>query len=338
MNDRGNAPGAGTPLEATSEGASDEFSVAEIVRVCIKRKWLTLGSPVVLALAAAAYFAAFGSFVSRSSFTPQQQQGSFSALAGLASQFGLSGLTPSLTGGQSIPFYEELVKSPQLLARLAETSFAFVPAGQVDTIRGDLYALYAIKGKTQDKRVANMVKRLGNRILVSSSVRAGVVRISVKAPFPELAKQVNRRVLELVSEFNVQSLQSAATEERQFAEERLSAARESLYDAEQAMQRFLERNRSYQSSPELVFEAARIQRRLELQQQVFVTLSQAYEQARIAEVRNTPVITVIDHPELTSRRSRSPFAMGLAAFLAGFVGAVGLAIAVERIGLMRGAR
>ena len=36
---------------------------------------------------------------------------------------------------------------------------------------------------------------------------------------------------------------------------------------------------------------------VDLQQQVFASLAQAYEQARIEEVRSTPVITVVTPPE-----------------------------------------
>lgn len=310
----------------------NELSMARLWRVCSLRPWITLIGPLLLAVAAGSFFALFGSYTARSRFTPQQQQANLSSLAGLASQFGLSGLSPSLGGGQSVAFYEELLKSPQLLSRLALTEYKFAASGGADSLQGDLYRFYGVEGKTPDKRTANMVDRLMTRIAVSTNVRASIVSVSVKAPFPELAKLVNRRALELVSEFNLKTLQTNASEERKFAEQRMAEARSELLGAERAMQTFLERNRMYQSSPELVFEAARLQRRLDLQQQVFVTLSQSFEQARIAEVRNTPVITVIDPPELTATRSRNPLVMAIAAFLAGLVAGVAVALALDTLG------
>jgi len=284
------------------------------------------------------YFYAYGSYTTRSRFTPQQQQSNLSSLAGLASQFGLSGITPSLTGGQSVAFYEELLKSPQLLARLGETQYVFAVEDRADSIHGDLYQLYGIEGATKDKRTANMVDRLMTRIAVTTNVRASLVSVTVKAPFPELSKKINRRILELVSEFNLRTLQTIASEERMFAEQRMAAAREELLAAERSMQGFLERNRTYQSSPELVFAAARIQRRLDLQQQVYVTLSQSYEQARVAEVRSTPIITIVDPPELTATRSRNPVAMAFVALIAGLVSAVALGLALDMLEQWRGRR
>jgi uncharacterized protein involved in exopolysaccharide biosynthesis len=38
-----------------------------------------------------------------------------------------------------------------------------------------------------------------------------------------------------------------------------------------------------------------------MRQQVFTSLSQSFEQARISEVRNTPVITVVERPEEPAR-------------------------------------
>ena len=44
----------------------------------------------------------------------------------------------------------------------------------------------------------------------------------------------------------------------------------------------------------LEFEYSRLNREVMLRQEVYQTLTKAYEEARIAEVRDTPVLTVID--------------------------------------------
>jgi uncharacterized protein involved in exopolysaccharide biosynthesis len=62
-----------------------------------------------------------------------------------------------------------------------------------------------------------------------------------------------------------------------------------------------------------------------------VTLAQAYEQARIEEVRNTPVITVINDPELYATRARSPVMMGFLAFIVGLMLASGITLGLDYI-------
>src|SRR5207244_4476199 len=90
-----------------------------------------------------------------------------------------------------------------------------------------------------------------------------------------------------------------------------------LRTAEQAMQDFLVRNRQYQNSPPLQFEASRLQRRIDLTQQVYTNLVQAYEQARVAEVRNTPVLTIIDKPEGSAQPSVRLRTLGILGVLLG---------------------
>jgi uncharacterized protein involved in exopolysaccharide biosynthesis len=54
------------------------------------------------------------------------------------------------------------------------------------------------------------------------------------------------------------------------------------------MQAFLQANRQWANSPDLTFQHDRLERDIALRQQVYTTLVQSFEQARISEVRDTP--------------------------------------------------
>jgi uncharacterized protein involved in exopolysaccharide biosynthesis len=138
--------------------------------------------------------------------------------------------------------------------------------------------------------------------------------------------EVANRLLEGVNKFNLVTRQSQAGEERRFTEERLTAARASLRVAEDRLERFLRANRQL-GSPGLIFERDRLQREVTLQQQVVVGLAQAHEDARIREVRDTPVITVIERPTLAAEpdpRGRLVILMSgtLIAFFVGILAAL----------------
>jgi uncharacterized protein involved in exopolysaccharide biosynthesis len=66
------------------------------------------------------------------------------------------------------------------------------------------------------------------------------------------------------------------------------------------MQHFLQTNRMTES-PELTFQRDRLQREVTLRQQLVTGLAQRYEENRIQEVRDTPVITIIESPVLAAR-------------------------------------
>ncbi len=290
--------------------------LGDLAAVLLRHAKLVLGLPLVMGVAAFLYFQFAGSYVAESTLTPEASASGLARLAGLAARFGAA--VPGLGGEDqgSIDFYSMVLQSPALLAEVVETPYHFAktPAG-TDSVEGTLVQLYGVKGDDQREKVRKAVIRLQGRLSVSTDRLANVVTLQVKAPWRELAQQINRRMLEVLNTFNLQQRQTQARAERVFAEQRVNLAREELATAEDSLEAFLEKNRSYQTSPRLVFEAARLQRRIDLQQQVYTTLVQAYEAARIDEVRNTPVYTVIQPPELYTRRSRSQIVMGLLAFV-----------------------
>jgi uncharacterized protein involved in exopolysaccharide biosynthesis len=71
-----------------------------------------------------------------------------------------------------------------------------------------------------------------------------------------------------------------------------------LRSAEDRLQDFLKSNRQFASSPDLTFERDRLQRYVALKQQVFTSLTQSYEDVRIREVRDIPVITLLESPSV----------------------------------------
>src|SRR5207247_11431524 len=145
-----------------------------------------------------------------------------------------------------------------------------------------------------------------------------MIRFGDTLPNPYLAAQVNQRLLDLLNEFNLRSRQTRAGQERQFVEQRLEEVRGDLRKAEDRLADFMRRNRQYASSPELSFQHDRLSREVSIQQQLFVSLAQSYEQAKIEEVRNTPVISVVERPEVPARPD--PRFLGVKAILALLVG------------------
>jgi tyrosine-protein kinase Etk/Wzc len=83
---------------------------------------------------------------------------------------------------------------------------------------------------------------------------------------------------------------------------------------------FLKNNRDWAGSPDLFLEHERLSREIQLRQQVFTTLTQAYEEARIREVRDTPVITVFEPPAAPTMPQRRGLLLGMV--LGGFLGAL----------------
>jgi len=236
-------------------------------------------------------------YVASSSFKPQDQdQSKARGLAGLAAQFGVSAV--GVGQGESVDFYARLARSRALLEQVARSRYRFA-RGELsrDTLAGDLVQLYRVRGRTAADRLSHAVDILDQSVTVEADAKSGIVALRTVAPWPGLAVQVNRALLDGINRFNLEKRQSQAAAERRFVEGEAGKAQRDLEASERDLAGFLEHNRLYEQWPPLRVEAARRQRRVDLNQQVYANLAQMLEQARVDEVRNTPVLTVIDPPE-----------------------------------------
>jgi len=130
------------------------------------------------------------------------------------------------------------------------------------------------------------------------------VTVKANSRYPELAAALANRLVVYLNEFNTQTRQSQARERRKFIERRVTEGERDLRDAEESLKVFYQANRSWQQSPHLLFEEGRLRRQVEVRQELYLTLRREYESARIEEVNDTPVITVIDVALVPQRKSR----------------------------------
>jgi uncharacterized protein involved in exopolysaccharide biosynthesis len=291
---------------------------------------LLLLLPVVGAVAAGISALIRGpEFTARAELKPGTADNRLANLVGLAVQFGVS--AGAFGGTEGVEYYAAVLRSNEILGEVVRSHFQFsqrlLGEDTGDSAQGTLIDIWQVKGPTGTVREAKAMRRLRASIAARSNLTAGLLTLEVTAPWPELAVKVNRRFLEVLEAFNLQTRQSQARAQRRFVEQRLDQMRSELAAAEDALVAFEERNRVLQA-PGLTLERQRLQRRIDVSQQVYLTLAQAYEQARIDEVRDTPVITVVDAPENTVERSGG---LTLFVLLGGFVGGlVGLGLILLR--------
>ena len=272
---------------------SDEFSVISLINTVLRHRWWIL----LFGLLGGAYMAYKTSqmprlYTTEAQFIPKGSRGQ-SQIQGIAAQFGFA-----VGGGdatQSPAFYVDLLDSRPLLASVAEKQFrARTDSGLVV---GNLATIYGIKNKNPDVVKSSVVNRLKGQVDQASSARTGVITVTVHAKYPELAVQIARAVLDQVNVFNLNRRQEQAAGERQFIEGRLDDAQSQLSQAENNLEGFLSENRDFRSSPTLTLEYERLNRKVNERQTVYNSLATAYEQAKIEEVRDLPVITVLEPPE-----------------------------------------
>ena len=266
------------------------------------------------------------SYTSSTTFMPHSSQSKLSQLSGLAAQFGFT--LPANDPGSSPAFYAFLLQSRELLQAAVQGTYD-VGLGS-DKRRATLTEWYDPPGDTPAVREDAAIQRLRKDLRAASDAETGTVELKVKTRTARLSYEVTTRLMQLISEFNLEKRQSQAAAERKFVEGQVVEAKGRLQGAEDRLQAFLQQNRDYRSSPQLTFQYDRLARDVSMGQQVYTSLAQSLEQARIDEVRNTPVLTLIDPPNLPAQPDRRwLLAKGLLGLLLGALAGVFIALARE---------
>lgn len=235
------------------------------------------------------------------SFTSQSSdRAAGGSLASLAGQFGLS--LGSLTGDSRPPeFYADLVNTREILVPLV--TGAPYQVALDDSSRVALPEFLDETDHDTGVTVDQTIEHLRQKVLKAdvASRTTGVITVQVSTRSPLVSAEIAERLLRGLNDFNLATAQRQAAAERQFLEGRLDASRQDLRHAEDALQGFLQQNRQVANSPELTFRMERLQREVDLQQQLVTGLAQQYEDARIREVRDTPVLAVVERPTAAAR-------------------------------------
>lgn len=306
-----------TPPERSTPASKGYLNLTDILAFLLRNLRLLIFLPLATAIGFTAFFLLSGRpYASYSAFAVATSGTNISRLAGLAAQFGMPfGSRPA----ESVDFYGTLLRSGDVLREVALSEYTLVnPADPADTVTANLLELLPVKSESESRRLKSAIRGLRKRVGVSTDLFSGTVSVKVVHPNPDLAEQINRRLLDIADSFNVERRKAMAADERAFFEERVAEARNDLQEAELELEAFLLENRTYQSSPSLRYEAAKLQRKVDLRQQVYVGLVQAYDQARVDEVRNTATISIIESPEGSSRpATRILFSLTIGGFFGG---------------------
>ncbi len=312
---------------ATSRG--DEISLLALGNALLRRRRLI----VILGFAGAILGLASGLLRSRlyssnATFIPQGVEGGASSgLALAASQFGIR--IPSAQGGWGPPIYVELLTSQAILEPIALDTLLVTEEGGR---RVPVMDLLDVQAPTRAQRIEGTVRKLESVVAATEDKKLNAVRVTVTTRWPSVSFALAQRLVRGVNEFNLKTRKSQAMAEREFVDVQAAEAASALRTAEDRLQSFLQRNRATAGSAELTFERDRLQRDVTLRQQVYSSLLQSREEAKIREVRDTPVITVLEEPRLPI--TGNPRKSVQKAFFGGIVGGIlGVLIALLMHGL-----
>ena len=131
---------------------------------------------------------------------------------------------------------------------------------------------------------------------------SGLMIISVLMEEPKLAADIANYIANYVKSYISEEMTLQSTKFRIFIEERLKSSKIDLRVIEEKLNLYRKNHPLALDTPDLQLERARLIRDVEINQEVYLTLLTQYELAKIEELKETPVINVLDNAEAPIRK------------------------------------
>jgi len=234
-------------------------------------------------------------YLSTSKILLSQQNVAPSGISGIASQFGVNFNQMSTTDLSSPSLFPDLIKSRIFAKRILEKSFysekhnkslsllAIFTHGTDDPIFGQDTLIHQASGKLQS--------------VIKLDKQGPFSELTVELDEPRFARELNRAILDELQSLNRFFKMQSTTEKISFIQNRIKSVSLDLEIYEQQLRSFREKNRQI-SSPALQLEEERLLRDVDIQKNLFITLKQQLELAKIEEVQGSSVVQILDEPTL----------------------------------------
>jgi len=225
---------------------------------------------------------------------PEIQNNNMSGLTGLASQFGVNVPTSTNSIDLSSPsLIPELLKSRTFAEKILYKRFY---SSKLNDEIPLVDILFETKNYDKDALIYQGSKRLNSGII--SYLKKPLENFSIiKITFnePQLTKDIADSVIYEIEALNRFYKIQTTNEKINFIEDRIKTVDADLRKSELVLKRFNEQNRQI-SSPALQLELDRLTRDVELQKNIYLTLKQQHELAKIEEVQKASILQVLDKP------------------------------------------
>lgn len=291
----------GVSLQTFDRPGVEPISSREVlIRLWTHRRLLAGSTLIAGVIALAIAFVIPSEYTARATILPDAQtNASSSGISQLAASFGLS---VGRVGNGLTDLYPTMLTSEHILAP--------VMYQRLQNRRGDLQSLvqfWHLDKLDSARAYDRALRRLHERDLtVGADRRTQVVSVSVTLRDPLFAASVANAMVVQLDSFVRHFQRGLAADRVHWIETRLTQVVADLERSETTLKDFRVRNRLIASSPQLQLEQQQLTREVETNSTVYIELRRQLELAKIDEVKDIPVIQVLDYARPPVRKSYPP--------------------------------
>jgi len=228
-----------------------------------------------------------------------QSAANMGGLSGIASQFGVSIPNSNEIDLSSPSLYPELLRSRTFAEIILEKEFYTEKFGKKLPLLNILTYGEGSSDIGYDTLITEAAGILnGEYLRFDKDLKRPTSKIIVMAFEPEFAKDIADVVLVELEALNRSYKKQQVSQKTIFIENRIFTVTKDLEEIETALKDFNDKNRQI-SSPSLQLELDRIERDLDVQKNIYLTLKQQLELAKIEEIQGAPLMQILDQPQIS---------------------------------------
>jgi uncharacterized protein involved in exopolysaccharide biosynthesis len=260
-----------------------------------KRKKIILITFLFTSLVAAGTFLLSTRFTSTSTLIPTTSGSEFGSIADLA---GLAGFNLNLSGQDLTMLYPDIILSEEVLREVIYRRYKLK-----DGTEGNLVEIFENADEDSNKAFEETLAQLAKKIKITMDKKTLMMTLLLEERESQLTADILNETVNQLDIFLRKKRNTSASEQRKFIENRLHEISGELTNSENALQTFREKNRSIGLSPALMLQEQRLLRDVTINNAIFLELKKQYEMVKIEEVKNIPIINVLDKARPASQKS-----------------------------------
>lgn len=238
-------------------------------------------------------------YKSTATLLPETEKSKLAALGGLSDLASLAGVSVGGDGALA-KLYPTILNSESVLRNVLYAKY------QTKKFKEEvnLIEYWEIDETTSEVGYELALNSLREQLDISIDNKTNVVTISIETREPQLSADIVNKVIQQLDEFIRTKRTSSASEQRKWIEERLIQVKGDLEKSENKLKEFREKNRRVGDSPLLLLEQGRLMREVEINSTLYEELKKQHEIAKIEEIKNIPVINVMDSGRAPAKKER----------------------------------
>ena len=262
-------------------------------------------------------------------FIPTTQGGaSRSDLGIIASQFGLTTKGAAGFDISSSSLYPDIASSRTFAKIMLDKEFYTEKYEK----KLPLIAIFTYGDNSVPSNIDTLRISAANRIprMVRFSMEMGFFIIEVITEEARFSKDFADTLIVELDKLQRKFKKQTVNEKIDYIEQKITVAKFELENNEEKLKLFRERNRNVNNSPSLLLAQERLQRDVQIQTGIFLTLKQQLELSKIEEVQESSFVQILDYPSLPIKVSNPKKAStNIVGGFVGFFFAIFLSFVIE---------